>query len=187
MYGILQWMSILGDHLASNAVCVFPTEAARRSCLIEHALESEEGVVAGDSALSFDTFRASFLPTCPDRIPSNALIRFIFATEFVESGNSITSFYNPRFPESKQQASNVIASMLPSLSGIFTSDIGSLLPKELLHQLQVLHAAYTEFHETTCLNPNTIQFPFRAIEHRSEVRSSTAIGSEAATSMRSWQ
>lgn len=138
-------MSILGDHLASNAVCVFPTEAARRSCLIEHALESEEGVVAGDSALSFDTFRASFLPTCPDRIPSNALIRFIFATEFVESGNSITSFYNPRFPESKQQASNVIASMLPSLSGIFTSDIGSLLPKELLHQLQVLYAAYTEF------------------------------------------
>ena len=138
-------MSILGDHLASNAVCVLPTEAARRSHLIEYALTSEEGVIAGDSVLSFDTFRSSFLPVYPDRTPSNTLIRFIFATEFVESGNSISSFYNPDFPESKHQALGVIASMLPSLLKVLTSRIGDLLPRELFRQLQAVHASYMKF------------------------------------------
>lgn len=154
MYGILQGMSILGDHLASNAVCVLPTEAARRSHLIEYALTSEDGVIAGDSVLSFDTFRSSFLPAYADRLPSNTLIRFIFATEFVESGNSISSFYNPDFPESKHQALGVIASMLPSLLKVLTSEIGTLLPRELFRQLQAVHAAYTEF-----LNRNNLFEP----------------------------
>ncbi|NLZ76826.1 MAG: hypothetical protein GX911_02530, partial [Spirochaetales bacterium] len=138
-------MSILDDHLASGAVCVFPSEAARRSHLIEHALKSEDGVVAGDSALSFDTFRASFLPTRPDRIPTTPLIRFIFAYEFIEDGNPISSFYNPKFPESKQQVLGVIASMLPSLGEVLTSEVKAHMPGALFLQLQTVHAAYREF------------------------------------------
>ncbi|MFA5699500.1 MAG: PD-(D/E)XK nuclease family protein [Sphaerochaeta sp.] len=135
----------MSEHLLSKAVCVFPTEVARRSHLIDFALKSEEGVIARDAAISYDTFRAYFLPHYPDKVPSNTVIRTIFATEFVEEGNDLSSFYNPAYPESKAQVALTIAALLPALPQVITKDSGSFLPENLFRQFHTIYASYTEF------------------------------------------
>ena len=45
----------------TGAVCIFPTEVAARSALVDYALHSERAAILRDRAISFDTFRARFM------------------------------------------------------------------------------------------------------------------------------
>ena len=60
-------------------ICVFPTEVAARSFLVDYVLHGKHKAILAEQAISFDVFRAQFLPKHAQEQPSNTLIRQLFA------------------------------------------------------------------------------------------------------------
>lgn len=130
----------------TGAVCVFPTEAAARSALVDYALHSETGSILRDRAISFDTFRSRFLAQSETLAPSNTLLRQLFVHQIIDSGAPLSRLINTRYPQSFNRLERTIASMLPSLS-IIVGD-GELLDRldgKLRADLMLLYGAYQRF------------------------------------------
>lgn len=130
----------------TGAVCVFPTEAAARSALVDYALHSEGGSILRDRAISFDTFHSRFLAHSTTATPANALIRQLFVHQLIDGGPPLSRLVNTRYPQSFQRLERTIASMLPSLALI--ADDGDLLDRldgKLRADLMLLYGEYRRF------------------------------------------
>ncbi|MFA5447544.1 MAG: PD-(D/E)XK nuclease family protein [Sphaerochaeta sp.] len=132
--------------LESGAICVFPTEAAARSALIDYALHSDCGTILASRAISFDTFRGRFLAHSEELIPSNTLLRQLFVHRLIEDGPPLSQFLNPRFPEANRRLERAIATMLPALEGIVgDQELFGSLEERMRGDIQLLHQHYHRF------------------------------------------
>lgn len=138
--------SYLYRALESGAVCVFPTEVAARSALVDYARVSSRGAIFSDRAISFDTFRAQFLPRSETLTPANALLRQLFVSTLSERGVELSHFFHPRYPETNRRLERTIASILPALSSLFAEEeLLGQLPKSMTGDLSVLWQYYQHF------------------------------------------
>lgn len=126
-------------------VCVFPTEAAARSYLVDYALHSRNQAILSDRAISFDTFRAMFLQREADLAPSNSLIRSLFVHQVLEQGLPLTSLMNPLYPEARNRFLSYIASILPSLKQACDEEVLSRLEPDMQRDLILLYQQYQQF------------------------------------------
>lgn len=126
-------------------VCVFPTEVAARSYLLDYALHSKKGAILKERAISFDTFRSYFLSRHETLRPSNELIRRLFIHQLLGEGASLTCLLNPAYPEANTRFATYLARLLPSLSAACDEQILSELDPELAHDLVLLYQRYAQF------------------------------------------
>ena len=126
-------------------VCVFPTEAAARSYLLDYALQSKTGAILKERAISFDTFRSYFLSRHETERPANELIRRLFVHQLLEEGAMLASLLNPAYPEANGRFASYLAHLLPALSEACEEHVLSQLDSDLAHDLVVLYQRYTQF------------------------------------------
>ncbi|WP_298505536.1 PD-(D/E)XK nuclease family protein [uncultured Sphaerochaeta sp.] len=126
-------------------VCVFPTEVAARSYLVDYALHSKNQAILSGRAISFDTFRAMFLQHEAHLAPSNSLVRSLFVHQVLEQGLPLTSLMNPRYPEARNRFLSYIASILPSLKQACDEEVLSLLEQGMQRDLILLYQQYRQF------------------------------------------
>ena len=126
-------------------ICIFPTEAAARSALIDHVLHNPKKAILSERAISFDTFRAKFLLHEEHLVPANALIRSLFVHQALEAGLPLTCLINPAYPEAHSRFISYIASILPSLKSACEPEVLMLLDSGLQRDLLVLFQRYQQF------------------------------------------
>ena len=126
-------------------VCVFPTEVAARHYLVDYALHSKKKAILGEQAISFDTFKAQFLPHHESEQPSNALMRQLFTRSLLEHPNNLSYFISPRYPEANTRFSRYVSSLLPMLSDALNEEVLLLMQESMRSDVQVLYHAYVQF------------------------------------------
>lgn len=126
-------------------VCVFPTEAAARSYVVDYVLSGNKQAILSDRSISFDTFRAKFLEHKEDLAPANSLIRSLFVHQALEAGLPLSSLINPLYPEAHGRFISYIASILPSLKQACDSEVLGLLDGQMQHDLLLLYQQYQQF------------------------------------------
>ena len=126
-------------------ICVFPTEVAARRYLVDYALHGKNKAILAEQAISFDLFRAQFLPKHAEEEPSNTLIRQLFARTLLEKDHGLTYFINPAFPEANSRFSKYIASLLPQLGDALDEEVLSLMPETMQNDVKILYREYVTF------------------------------------------
>ncbi len=126
-------------------ICVFPTEVAARSFLADYALHGNRKAIFAEQAISFDTFRAQFLPKHADEQPANTLMRQLFARTLLEKDHGLSYFINPRYPEANSRFSTYIASLLPQLGEALDEDVLALMSAEMQKDVKILYQEYAAF------------------------------------------
>ncbi|MDX9916342.1 MAG: PD-(D/E)XK nuclease family protein [Sphaerochaeta sp.] len=130
----------------TGAICIFPTEAAARSALVDYALYSGRGAILRDRAISFDTFGSQFLAHSAALEPSNALIRQLFVHRLIEEGVELLRLVNPRYPQSYRRLERTIAALLPSLEYVVgDEELLARLDGPLKSDLLLLYGEYRRF------------------------------------------
>ena len=154
--GILQCMEETKRTYVHNAfeegyICVFPTEVAARSFLVDYALKGKHKAILAEQAISFDVFRAQFLPKHAEEQPSNTLIRQMFARTFLETPHGLSYFINPSFPEANSRFSKYLASLLPQLGQALDEEVLALMSIPMQRDVKILYQEYTSFLSTHTL------------------------------------
>ncbi len=126
-------------------ICVFPTEVAARSYLVDYALYGKNHAILSERAISYDTFRGYFLPHHETMAPANNLTRQLFIHQLLESGNLLRSFLNPSYPEMNNRAKGYLAKVLPSLLDACEQEVLSNLDPVMRQDLLVLYGQYQQF------------------------------------------
>lgn len=126
-------------------ICVFPTEVAARSFLADYALHGKRKAILAEQAISFDTFRAQFLPKHAQEQPANTLTRQLFARTLLEKDHGLSYFINPRFPEANSRFSKYIASLLPQLGDALDEEVLALMGAEMQSDVKILYREYASF------------------------------------------
>ncbi len=130
----------------TGAVCIFPTEVAARSALVDYALHSKRGAILRDRAISFDTFRARFMAPVPEKESTNTLIRQLFVHRLIEEGPPLSRLINPRYPQSYRRLERTIAALLGSLELVVGDDeLLARLDGALRGDLLLLYGEYQRF------------------------------------------
>ena len=130
----------------TGAVCIFPTEVAARSALVDYALHSERAAILRDRAISFDTFRARFMAQPPEKKSSNTLIRQLFVHRLIEEGPPLSRLINPRYPQSYRRLERTIAALLGSLELVVgDEELLARLDGALQGDLVLLYREYRRF------------------------------------------
>ncbi|MGH0052421.1 MAG: hypothetical protein ACQ5SW_03395, partial [Sphaerochaetaceae bacterium] len=128
-------------------ICVFPTEVAARSYLVDYARWGKRQAILASQAISFDTFREYFLPHHEERVPANNLTRQLFIHQLLEDGNLLNGFINPSFPEMTSRVKGYLAKLLPSLSQACEATVIGKLEPVMQRDLLVLFSQYQQFLE----------------------------------------
>jgi len=124
-------------------VLVMPTEESARAFLKCYVKSRHKGILAS-SIISFDSFASLFIPQDGKRAADD-FHRLIFSEAFVSNeADKLVYFYNPEYPEMKENLSSFILSMLPTLNEAFEKEIKK---KELYHDLFIIMNSYREFLE----------------------------------------
>jgi RecB family exonuclease len=131
--------------LEEGYICVFPTEVAARSYLADYALHGKHKAVLSEQAISFDVFRAQFLPKHADEQPANTLIRQLFARTLLETPHGLSYFINPSFPESNGRFSKYLASLLPQLGQALDEEVLALMSRPMQQDVMILYQQYERF------------------------------------------
>lgn len=126
-------------------VCVFPTEVAARRFLADYALTGKKRAILSEQAISFDLFRAQFLPKHENEQPSNTLIRKLFTKSLLQSPHGLSYFINPAFPEANSRFSKYLASLLPQLGQALDEEVLALMPRPMQQDVAILYQTYTQF------------------------------------------
>ena len=126
-------------------ICVFPTEVVARSYLLDYALNSKKQAILCSRAISYDTFRAQFLPRHTHKHPANNLVRQLFIHQFLEAGNTLQYFLNPEYPEADVRFSTYLARLLPSLSLTLDAGLLSQLERPMVQDILLLYQSYVQF------------------------------------------
>ncbi len=130
----------------TGAVCIFPTEVAARSALVDYALHSGRGAILRERAISFDTFRARFLAQPAELRSTNTLIRQLFVHRLIEEGPSLSRLINPRYPQSYRRLERTIAALLGSLELVVgDEELLDRLDGALRGDLLLLYGEYRRF------------------------------------------
>ena len=148
--GILQCMEQTKRtyvHTAFEAgyICVFPTEVAARSYLVDYALHGDHKAILAEQAISFDVFRAQFLPKHAQEEPSNTLMRQLFARTLLEKAHGLSYFINPSFPEANSRFSKYLASLLPQLGEALDEEVLALMSDPMQRDVKILYQEYASF------------------------------------------
>lgn len=133
-----------------DAILVFPTETTARYWTADYAYRSDKGALFLDRVMSWDSFKALFLPIRQEQ-PSNAMIRNLFAAQFLQSpeGKKLsyvalgTAESNSRFI---QQVALTI-SQLDSFQRLKEADAEAYtrLPALLRKDIEALRDSYRRF------------------------------------------
>ncbi len=134
-----------------GTIVVFPSETLARFWLADYTLKGTCGAVLLRKAVSYDTFRALFLPHHA-RTPMNKVIRQIFALDLLESaaGKTLSWLVSPAHPEARSRFASSIAMLLPQLESLqmlshLQPDAYSRLPRELRDDIQLIDTQYRGF------------------------------------------
>jgi RecB family exonuclease len=134
-----------------GAICVFPSETIARFWLADYTLKGKLGATLLRKAVSYDTFRALFLPH-HTRAPVNKVIRQIFALDLLESpaGKRLSWLVSPAHPEARSRFASSIATLLPQLDSLqllsqSQPDAYGRLPRELREDIQLVDSEYRRF------------------------------------------
>lgn len=134
-----------------GTICVFPSETIARFWLADYTLNGNRGAVLLRKAVSYDTFRALFLPHHA-RAPVNKVMRQIFALDLLESpaGKTLTWLVSPAHPEARSRFASSIAMLLPQLDSLqllsqSQPDAYGRLPRELRDDIQLVDSEYRRF------------------------------------------
>lgn len=132
-------LSIVDD----GGILVLPTEESARAFLKCYVKSRHKGILAS-SIISFDKFASLFIPQ-DGKNAADDFHRLIFSEAFVsENAEKLLYFYNPEYPEMKENLSSFILSMLPSLKEAFDREINK---RELYHDLVIIMDSYRKFLE----------------------------------------
>ncbi len=126
-------------------ICVFPTEVAARSYLVDYALHGKNHAILAERAISYDTFRGYFLPHHETMAPANSLTRQLFIHQLLESGSLLRYFLNPTYPEMNNRVKGYLAKLLPSLRDACEEEVLSNLDSAMQTDLLVLYGQYQQF------------------------------------------
>jgi RecB family exonuclease len=134
-------------HQAFNQglICVFPTEVAARSYLVDYALHGKHHAILAERAISYDTFRGYFLPHRETMAPANSLTRQLFIHQLLEAGSLLRFFLNPAYPEMNNRMKGYLAKLLPSLQEACEAEVLSNLDAPMRQDLLVLYQHYLQF------------------------------------------
>jgi CRISPR/Cas system-associated exonuclease Cas4 (RecB family) len=128
--------------------CVFPNEVVARFYLVDYALHSPKKAILHERALSFDTFRAMFLPHHEKEEPSNAIVRELFVSRLLKETRYLSYFINQDYPEANSRFSRYVASLLPMLSDAIEEESLSLMPSSMQEDVKGLYRDYVQFLKT---------------------------------------
>ncbi|NCC65809.1 MAG: hypothetical protein EOM15_14265, partial [Spirochaetia bacterium] len=126
-------------------ICVFPTEVVARSYLLDYALNGKKQAILCSQAISYDTFRAQFLPHHTHKRPANNLVRQLFIHQFLEAGNRLQYFLNSEYPEADARFSSYLAGVLPSLSLALDAGLLAHLERPMVQDILLLYQSYVQF------------------------------------------
>ncbi|MFA6680615.1 MAG: PD-(D/E)XK nuclease family protein [Sphaerochaeta sp.] len=126
-------------------ICVFPTEVAARSYLVDYALHGRDKAILGERAISFDLFRSQYLPKHAGEQPANTLIRQLFARTLLEKDHGLSYFINPAYPEANSRFGKYLASLLPQLGEALDEEILALMSPEMQKDVKILYQEYASF------------------------------------------
>ncbi len=148
--GILQCMeqtkrTYVHTALEEGYICVFPTEVAARSFLVDYALHGKHKAILAEQAISFDVFRAQFLPRHAEEQPANALIRQLFARTLLDTPHGLSYFINPSFPEANSRFSKYLSSLLPQLGQALDEEVLALMSRPMQQDVKILYQQYNSF------------------------------------------
>lgn len=115
-----------------GSIIVLPTEESARAVLKCYVKSRKRGILASQ-IISFDRFASLFLRE--DKRAVDDFERLLFSEAFQEHEvEKLSYFYNPEYPEMKDNLSPFIRSMLPSLNEVFEKEIKDKnLYKDLVH------------------------------------------------------
>ncbi|WP_320129504.1 PD-(D/E)XK nuclease family protein [uncultured Sphaerochaeta sp.] len=125
--------------------CVFPNEVSARFYLVDYALHSCKKAILQDRAISFDTFRARFLPHHENELPSNTVVRELFVARLLREPHGLSYFINQEYPEANGRFSRYIASLLPLLQKAIEEDSLALMPRQMQSDVLILYHEYSQF------------------------------------------
>lgn len=131
--------------LEEGYICVFPTEVAARGFLVDYTLHGKHKAILAEQAISYDVFRAQFLPKHAEEQPANTLIRQLFARTLLEKDHGLSYFINPAFPEANSRFSKYLASLLPQLGQALDEEVLSLMSPEMQRDVKILYQEYASF------------------------------------------
>ncbi|HKM06184.1 MAG TPA: PD-(D/E)XK nuclease family protein [Sphaerochaeta sp.] len=125
--------------------CVFPTEVAARGFLVDYTLHGKHKAILAERAISFDMFRAQFLPKHAQEQPANTLIRQLFARTLLDTPHALSYFINPSFPEANSRFSKYLSSLLPQLAQALDEEVLALMSLPMQQDVKILYQEYTSF------------------------------------------
>ena len=128
--------------------CVFPNEVVARFYLVDYALHSPKKAILHERALSFDTFRAMFLPHHEKEEPANSIVRELFVSRLMQDTHYLSYFINQEYPEANNRFSRYVASLLPMLSDAIEEDALFLMPYPMQQDVKGLYRDYVQFLRT---------------------------------------
>ncbi|WP_321300594.1 PD-(D/E)XK nuclease family protein [uncultured Sphaerochaeta sp.] len=137
--------SYVHEAFDQGLICVFPTEVAARSYLVDYALHGRHHAILAERAISYDTFRGYFLPHHETMAPANSLTRQLFIHQLLESGSLLRCFLNPTYPEMNNRVKGYLAKLLPSLLEACHGEVLSNLDSAMQTDLLVLYGQYQQF------------------------------------------
>ena len=134
-----------------NVTLVFPTETVAQFWAADYAFGSEKGAIFLDRVMSWDNFRALFL-SVRSQLPVNAIIRSLFAREFVDSpvGSRLTWFVRQTAGETNAVFAPTIAKLLGRLDAFNEMaqkepELYRRLPHSLRKDIAIIRDAYSQF------------------------------------------
>jgi len=134
-----------------GTICVFPSETIARFWIADYAKNGTRGAILLRKAISYDTFRALFLPH-HERIPVNKIIRQIFSLTLLESSASepLSWFVSPEHPEARNRFASSIATLLPQLDALnvlreMHSETYGRLPAAMQNDILLIDREYRGF------------------------------------------
>jgi CRISPR/Cas system-associated exonuclease Cas4 (RecB family) len=125
--------------------CVFPNEVVARSYLADYALHSPRKAILADRAISFDTFKAMFLPVRKTEVPANAIIRELFVTQLLQQPGVLTYFVSEQYPEANSRFSRYVSTLLPMLADAMEPEALALMPAAMQKDVKTLYHRYVRF------------------------------------------
>lgn len=135
--------SYVFGNLKSGDVCVFPSEVAARYWAQQYVLQTEDGALRSDHAISWDTF-VSLLQSDPQgRKEADDLVRLLFVELWGKA--HAFSYYHAGAEESLPRLERYLATILPQLADVTASEAFLQLDPAMQQDLRSLHQGYVAF------------------------------------------
>ncbi|MBK5200724.1 MAG: PD-(D/E)XK nuclease family protein [Spirochaetaceae bacterium] len=129
-------------------ICVFNDSLCERDFLIQYAALNNS--IEESRAISYKTFKNYFVEDRSNKESATSITRLLFVIDFLSEKN-LSYFINNKYPESLDISSQYVSTLLPSLKRVKENEAFSLLPENMISDINKLYDSYCAFLGNRCL------------------------------------